>query len=225
MKQPTSHLSATVVAVLLLVTAGMAAGIATADLQTGRTLDQATDGTLAVQNDTAGENETVRGENLTDTGNVTIVNLGENVTLGAIEGVSPQEPTVFVGPNATTGPNVTTGPNGTQLNVSQTFILGGLTAGWEGVAPESINGTVNPMLNLTAGQLYAITWVNVDGAPHNVVIENQQGNEVAGTEVASGQGTTQTLVFRASSEGTYYCVVHPSSMRGDVQLAMNVTSG
>lgn len=224
MKRPTRHATTTLATVLFLITAGTAVGLATADRHPGATLDRTTEGALAGQNDADGTNETVLAENLTDGGNVTVVNLGENATLGQVQGVSPAEPTVYVGPAATSGPNVTTGPNGTQLNVTQEFVLGGITAGWQGVAPSSIDGATDPTLDLTEGRLYAITWVNVDAAPHNVAVLDEEGTELAATEVVSGEGTAQTLVFRATSAGTYYCVVHPSSMRGDVQLATNASN-
>lgn len=188
--------------------------------------DASLDASLAAQAQANNQtNETVSAENLTDGGNVTIVNLGENVTINETQNVSPQEPVVFVGPNATSGDNVTTTANGTQFNVSQQYYLGGVVPGWQGIAPESIDEAVNPTLNLTGGQLYAITWVNVDGAPHNVVIENAQGNDIAATPIVSEEGATQTLIFRAPNEdGEYYCEVHPQSMRGDLAITMNATN-
>lgn len=217
MKRPSLHTDATLVMVLVLVTAGMAGAVAAT---TGAGTNAAQDGTDGEQNGTVSE------ENFTDGGNVTVVNTGENVTLDPVEGVTPQEPTVFLGPNATSGPNVTTGPNGTRVNVSQTYVLGGKVAGWQGVAPDSINGTVNPTLNLSAGQMYAITWINIDAAPHNVAITNQQDETVASTEIVSEEGAAQTLVFRVPDEpGTYYCEVHPNSMRGEITVTMNATTG
>lgn len=223
---------ATLVTVLLVFTAGAAAGVvaATDDAGSAAADTQAADAgssdlAVAAQNATENEpNTTVPASNLTE-GNVTVVNVGENVTLGPVQKVQPQNLTVYVGPNATTGPNVTSRPDGMQFNVSQQYYLGGLISGWAGAAPESINGTTNPGLNLSADTLYAISWVNVDGAPHNVVITNQTGNNLARTPVVSGTATAQTLVFRTPSEpGTYYCEVHPGSMRGEIELAMNVTA-
>lgn len=210
------------VTALLLITVGAAAGIGTAGAHASD------DASFAVQEETDEQerNETVRAENLTDGGNATVVNLGENVTLDAVQDVSPQEPVVFVGPNATSGDNVTTADDGVRFNVSQEYVLGGEVAGWQGVAPESVEGTTNPTLNLTAGQLYAVTWVNLGGQPHNVVIEDQEGEVLARTDVVSGEGAAQTLVFRApEGDGTYYCEVHPRSMRGNYSVTANATAG
>ena len=210
MKRYSSFATATLVTILLLVTAGMAAGGMTSGQAMAQTGQNATDD---------GRNATVPAENVTDGGNLTVVNQGENVSLDDVEQVSVQDPTVYV------GPNVTVGPNNTSVNVSQTFVLGGETSGWQGLAPASIDGTVNPTLNMTAGQVYDVTWVNFDGAPHNVVIADQQGNVVAETPVISGEGAAQSLLFEAPPDaGTYYCVVHPSSMRGQIVLEMNVTA-
>jgi hypothetical protein len=43
--------------------------------------------------------------------------------------------------------------------------------------------------------------------------------------IISGEGESQTLVFRVPEEsGTHYCVVHPSTMVGDYTVAMNATA-
>lgn len=101
-----------------------------------------------------------------------------------------------------------------------TFELGGEVGGWQGRSPSSIGGQTNPTLELEAGTEYEITWENVDGAPHNVVIEDAEGNDLVRTEIVSGQGATQSVTFTASEEmTTYLCEVHPQSMRGDVSVS------
>ncbi|WP_276299220.1 cupredoxin domain-containing protein [Halorussus lipolyticus] len=99
------------------------------------------------------------------------------------------------------------------------YRFGGRISGWQGREPASIADTVNPTLNLQAGTEYAITWVNVDGAPHNVAILAENGDVVEQTEIISGQGGTQTLQFTATEEMTsYICQVHPTSMVGDIVI-------
>jgi plastocyanin len=98
-----------------------------------------------------------------------------------------------------------------------TIELGGVTSGWEGRSPSSINGETNPTLRLEAGTTYEIVWENVDAAPHNVVIETEDGEKLVESDIITSG--TQTVEFTAE-EGmsVYYCAVHPSSMRGDVEI-------
>ncbi|RBI63454.1 hypothetical protein DMJ13_02645 [halophilic archaeon] len=99
------------------------------------------------------------------------------------------------------------------------FHLNGLTSGWIGQQPKSIAETVNPTLSLEPGRQYEIVWTNKDGAPHNVVIENDAGDKLVESKIVQKQGKTQTVTFTAKKEMTqYYCAVHPSSMRGDLQF-------
>lgn len=109
---------------------------------------------------------------------------------------------------------------------TQTFRLGGVTEAWQGRAPSSIEGEANPTLQLQAGKDYAIIWENVDGQPHNVAILDANEKEIVGTEIISGQGKTQTLEFTATEEMVeYYCAVHPTSMRGDVEIGEGGAGG
>ena len=106
-----------------------------------------------------------------------------------------------------------------------TFQLGGEVAGWQGQSPSSIEGQTNPTLELEAGQEYEIVWENLDGAPHNVVIEDANGNNLVRTDLMSDQGATQSVTFTASEEmAQYYCEVHPQSMRGDVSVSGGATA-
>lgn len=105
-----------------------------------------------------------------------------------------------------------------------TFQLGGEVAGWQGQSPSSIEGQTNPTLEVETGQEYQIVWENLDGAPHNVVIEDADGNTLVRTELMSEQGATQSVTFTASEEmAQYYCEAHPQSMRGDLSVSGAVT--
>lgn len=61
----------------------------------------------------------------------------------------------------------------------QYVLLGGNTAGWE---PYRLPGdasaeeaSTNPTLTLESGTTYTLAWVNVDGQPHNVAIQDSNG--------------------------------------------------
>jgi glucose/arabinose dehydrogenase len=62
-----------------------------------------------------------------------------------------------------------------------TIELGGEIPGWVGQAPSSIEGTTNPTLRLQAGAEYTVSWVNLDGAPHDFHVLDSEGNEIDGT--------------------------------------------
>ena len=101
----------------------------------------------------------------------------------------------------------------------ETIRLGGEVQGWQGRAPSSIEGTVNPTLNLEAGTEYTVVWENLDGQPHDFDIRNESGESVVDSDIISEQGATTEVTFTASEEmATYVCSVHPTSMRGDIQL-------
>ncbi|AFO56451.1 MULTISPECIES: PQQ-dependent sugar dehydrogenase [unclassified Natrinema] len=102
---------------------------------------------------------------------------------------------------------------------SETIELGGQTSGWEGVAPEDIAGETNPTLELEVGTTYELTWENLDGAAHNIVIVDSEGEDLERTELMSVQAETQTLEFEATSEmAEYYCEPHRATMRGDISV-------
>jgi len=109
--------------------------------------------------------------------------------------------------------------------VTQRFDFEGETPGWIGVTPSDIEGETNPTLSLEDGETYEFQWENTDGAPHNIVIEDGDGNNLVRSEFVSSEGETQTVQFTASAEMvSYYCEAHPSSMRGDVDIAGASTS-
>lgn len=96
--------------------------------------------------------------------------------------------------------------------------LGGKTEGWVGRTPASIDGQQNPTLQLEAGTTYELTWENLDGVEHELIIESAGGEELQATESASETSATRTVTFTASEEmASYYCEYHPESMRGDVK--------
>lgn len=97
--------------------------------------------------------------------------------------------------------------------------LGAVASGWEGRTPEAIEGKTNPGLTLEAGQDYEVAWENVDGLPHNFVIENADSGQAIRTERVSRAGAIQTVTFTATRDmAGYYCEVHPDSMAGNVKV-------
>ncbi|MFB6140346.1 MAG: BGTF surface domain-containing protein [Halosimplex sp.] len=103
---------------------------------------------------------------------------------------------------------------------AQRIELGGEVTGWVGRRPAAIEGATNPTLPLTAGEQYRLTWENLDGAPHNFVIEDADGAELVRSDILGEEGATQTVEFTASEEmDEYFCEVHPNTMRGGVEIA------
>lgn len=102
---------------------------------------------------------------------------------------------------------------------TKSFKLGGKTGGWVGQAPTNIEGKTNPSLQFQAGTTYELTWENLDGAEHELIIEDKDGNELEATESASQKGETRTITFEATDKmAQYYCEYHPQSMRGSIEL-------
>lgn len=157
---------------------------------------------------------TLQGEPLTDNAIVTFTTTGDGEAATETEAGAETQTETVTG-NET---NETTAA-GSEENVTQTFIFDGETSGWIAQSPSGIEGEENPTLELEAGETYNFTWVNTDGRPHNVVITDGDGNNVVRTEVISGEGGKQSVVFTApESGGTYYCEVHPGSMRGQIEI-------
>jgi plastocyanin len=104
--------------------------------------------------------------------------------------------------------------------------LDGATRAWTGRKPSSIDGEDNPTLTLYEGETYVLAWQNVDAAPHNVVIENDAGDNLIETEIVSEEGAIQRVEFEATAEMTrYYCQVHPGSMEGVVEVVSPDSGG
>jgi len=102
----------------------------------------------------------------------------------------------------------------------------GATRAWTGREPSSIDGEDNPTLTLYEGETYVLAWQNVDAAPHNVVIENDAGDNLVETEIVSEEGAIQRVEFTATAEMVrYYCQVHPGSMEGSVEVVSPGSEG
>ncbi|MDJ1432644.1 plastocyanin/azurin family copper-binding protein [Halostagnicola sp. A-GB9-2] len=99
----------------------------------------------------------------------------------------------------------------------------GYTGGWEGVAPEEIEGEDNPTLNLEEGEEYDFTWENADGDEHNLEIWDDDGELVDDeyqTDFSSSEGETETLegVEASDDMAEYVCEPHSSTMNGEINV-------
>jgi len=107
---------------------------------------------------------------------------------------------------------------------AETFRLESALAGWQGVAPASIEGEENPTLSLTPGEEYEVVWENADGVGHNLYVEDGNGEAVANTETVGEEGATRSVTFTATERvATYRCRIH-GSMTGDVQVGSETTT-
>ena len=99
------------------------------------------------------------------------------------------------------------------------LVFDGDTRAWIGREPADIEGEENPTLELEAGKTYTFTWENADGALHNIVFRDEDGDHLEETELMDEEGETQSLEFEATEEmAEYYCEIHPSTMVGDVEI-------
>lgn len=109
--------------------------------------------------------------------------------------------------------------DGAAAQDGETIQLGGEVAGWIGEAPASIEGETNPTLQLEPGTEYTVAWENLDGVPHDFVIQDANGENIEGTDVISEEGVVTELTFTASEEmDQYICTIHPTTMVGDIQF-------
>lgn len=103
---------------------------------------------------------------------------------------------------------------------AETYRFGGEVAAWRGEEPAAIEGEDNPTLELEAGTEYEVVWENLDGQPHDFVIQDGSGNDIVATEQISEEGETASLTFTATPEmAQYICTIHPTTMVGEIQLA------
>ncbi|PSP54460.1 hypothetical protein BRC82_09730 [Halobacteriales archaeon QS_1_67_19] len=91
------------------------------------------------------------------------------------------------------------------------ILLGGETSGWLGYrlpGEAEADGSSNPTLTLQEGTTYTLLWENVDGAPHNIAFQNEDGDnlqvlrplsvEEGVYEEANGTETNETLSLNVS---------------------------
>lgn len=102
---------------------------------------------------------------------------------------------------------------------TQPIRLGAETGGWQGQAPGDIEDETNPTLSLQAGTSYDLTWENLDGEEHELIVEDANGNELEASDSSEQESETVTLTFDATEEmAVYYCEYHPEAMRGEISV-------
>ena len=107
----------------------------------------------------------------------------------------------------------------------QTYRFGGEVSGWIGQEPEAIADEENPTLELEAGTEYEVVWENLDGASHDFVIQDEEGERIVGTDRMADEGDTLSLTFTATQEmDRYICTVHPNTMVGDLEVTGQATA-
>lgn len=90
---------------------------------------------------------------------------------------------------------------------------------WVGVAPEMIEDANNPTLRLIHGRRYEIEWVNQDGRPHALEIQNHEDTVIEGGETLEQEGSTQTIAFDAVFGVTKYTCSHlDATMEGTIEV-------
>ena len=107
----------------------------------------------------------------------------------------------------------------------QTYRFGGEVAAWhprwEGASEQS-----NPTVELQAGTQYEFWFENIDGAPHNITIQDAEGNTVVQSSLVSSEGGTASVTFTATPNmAQYICTIHPTTMVGDVNVTGQVEGG
>ncbi|ELY29235.1 hypothetical protein C500_10975 [Natrialba magadii ATCC 43099] len=114
--------------------------------------------------------------------------------------------------------------NGDDIDVEawedvDTIELDGLTAGWEGVAPDMIADEQNPTIVLFEGQEYDFTWYNQDSGTHNIVIwdENEEVVEDYQTDEVNDDEQTLSGVVATEEMAYYRCDPH-NQMQGEIQV-------
>ncbi|ADD07075.1 uncharacterized protein Nmag_3525 [Natrialba magadii ATCC 43099] len=100
-----------------------------------------------------------------------------------------------------------------------TIELDGVTAGWEGVAPDMIAGETNPTIVLFEGQEYDFTWYNEDSGTHNIEIWDEDETVVEDYQTDEVNDDEQTLSgVVASEEMAYYRCAPHSQMQAPIQV-------
>jgi len=109
---------------------------------------------------------------------------------------------------------------------AQRYEFGGHTLGWRGRSPEAIADTENPVIELEAGTEYEFWFENVDGAPHNIAVQDADENTLRESETVTEEGATASITFTATPEmAQYICLIHPTTMVADVEVSGTVQGG
>lgn len=85
---------------------------------------------------------------------------------------------------------------------------------------------MNPSIELQAGKEYKIWFENIDGAPHNMTIQDAEGNVLAQSKTISNEGATAAVTFTAKpTMAQYICTIHSPTMVGDINVTGQLQGG
>jgi len=105
-------------------------------------------------------------------------------------------------------------------------LYGSATSGWGTTSMSESNP--GPTLTVAQGDTVTITLHSTDGVGHEFLID-YNGNEAAdsGEPLSTAFTSTTTVTFVASQAGTftYYCVIHPGSMKGTFVVTSSTSTG
>lgn len=106
---------------------------------------------------------------------------------------------------------------------TQAIRLGAETAGWKGQAPSDIEDETNPTISLQAGTSYDLTWENLDGEEHELIVADADETEIQSSGESEQEGETVSMTVNVTQEmagqsGIYYCEYHPEAMRGEFSV-------
>ena len=85
----------------------------------------------------------------------------------------------------------------------------------------SVNGQVNPTLNLKSGTDYTIQVESMDNnITHQLIIQNESGKQLTKSdEISNGQTDDFTFTFRDIGKYQYHCQYHPETMHGNIVVS------
>lgn len=114
-------------------------------------------------------------------------------------------------------------PDDEAWNDIEAFFLEGRLEAWTYVEPSAVVGDLeNPTITLIEGNEYDFTWVNRDGATHNLEIRDEDGDVVEDYQSADvgqeGQEASIEGLVATPAMTTYICQFHPSSQVGDIEI-------
>ena len=108
---------------------------------------------------------------------------------------------------------------------AETYRFGGEVAAWH-PRWEGASDQTNPTVELQAGTQYEFWFENLDGAPHNMTIQDAEGNTVVQSQLVTGEGSTASVTFTATPQmAQYICTVHPTTMVGDLNVVGEAGGG
>ena len=105
-------------------------------------------------------------------------------------------------------------------------LYGSSTGGWGLLSSSESNP--GPHISVHQGDTVTITLHSTDGFPHQFFVDYNRNDVIDADEPASGSfSTTTTVTFTATQLGTfdYFCLFHPTTMKGDFVVETSGSPG